>query len=222
MVIRFDPAPGLLDDIRIHRVADVDFRLLAERPRRDPLVADILDVAEHRPLDDLEDHHDPLGNPHGLGADIDKLPAAVEGADVLLDRLHVEDLAGTGDELGELRNLGGVIPLDPHLDDPIRFIDGSQCRRGGLGTRRLGAGEGGRGRRRDKSRRDSGRRDRAGRRQAGGGGGREEFTGGLTDSEATGRQAEKDCQHDGQPPQVSAVRSAGHPLAGDRLQIAEI
>jgi hypothetical protein len=148
----------------------------------------------------------------------------VEGANVLLDRLHVEDLAGTGDELGELRNLGGMIPLDPDLDDPIRFIDGSQCRRGRgcLGTRRLWAGEGGRGRRRDKSRRDSGGRDRAGRRQAGGGGRREEFTRGLTDSEATGRQAEEDCQNDGQPPQVSAMRSAGHPLAGDRLQIAEI
>ena len=159
LVERFDPAPGLLDDIRIHRVADIDFRLLAERPRRDPLVADILHVAEHRPLDDLEDHHDPFGDPHRLGADIDELPAPVEGADVLLDRLHVEDLAGTGDELGELRNLGGVIPLDPDLDDPIRFIDGSQCRRGrgGLGTRRHGAGERGRGSLRDKPWRDSGR-----------------------------------------------------------------
>ena len=84
---------------------------------------------------------------------------SVEGADVLLDRLHVEDLAGTGDEFGELRNLGGVIPLDPDLDDPIRFIDGSQCRRGrgGLGTRRHGAGERGRGSLRDKPWRDSGR-----------------------------------------------------------------
>ena len=224
VVIGFEPAAGLLDDIRVHRVADVDLRLLPQRPGGDPLVADILHVAEHRPLDDLEDHHDSLGDPHRLRADIDELPAPVEGADVLLDRLHVEDLAGPGDELGELRDLGGMIPLDPDLDDPVRFVDGRQRSRwgGGLGAGRLGAGERGRDRGGDDPRRHApggkGCRDR----EAGRGGGWKELPRGLTDRHPIGRQAEEDPQDNREPPDVSAARRTDRPRAGGRLQTAEI
>ena len=224
VVIRLDPAAGLFDDIRIHRVADVDLCLLPQRPRGDPLVTDILHVAEHRPFDDLEDHHDPLGDPHRLWADIDELSAPVEGADILLDRLHVEDLAGPGDELGELRDFGGMIPLDPDLDDPVRFVDGRQRPRGcrGRGAGRLGAGERGRDRGGYEPRRHTPWGEGCRGREAGRDGGRKNLPRGLTDRHPIGRQAEEDPHDDREPPHVSAARRTGRPWAGGRLQTAEI
>ena len=48
----------------------------------------------------------------------------MQRADILLDRLGVEDLAGSGDELGELRGIGCLVALDSHLDDAIRLVPG--------------------------------------------------------------------------------------------------
>ena len=151
VVIRLDPAAGLLDDVRIHRVADVDLALLLERAVGDRAIADVLHVAEHRPLDHLEDHDHALGHPQIFRMDVDELPRAMQRADVLLDRLRIEDLAGPGDEFGKLRGLGGVVALDSHLDDPVGGVAGSDLRqrldrrqrdrRGGV-SRQLAAGRG--------------------------------------------------------------------------------
>ena len=141
LVVRFDPPPGFFDHVGIHRVADVDLRLFAERAGGDPLVADVFHIPQHRPLDDLEDHHDAFGHADILGVHVDELPRLVQRADVFFDRLGVEDLAGAGDEFGELRDVGGVVALNPHLDDDL-----ARCSRGC----RLG--------------RDGGQRQRFGRR----------------------------------------------------------
>jgi len=99
VVVALDPSAGFLDHVGVHRIADVDLGLLAERAGGDPLVADIFDVAKHRPLDHLKDHHHPVGDPDILRVDIDELPGAVQRADVFLDHLRIEDLPGPGDEL---------------------------------------------------------------------------------------------------------------------------
>ena len=114
-----NPPAGLLHDIGIHGVAHIDLRLLAERPRVELVVAHIPHIAERGSLHDLEDHDHPLGDPGVLGVHVDKLPRAVEGSHILLDRLRVEDLAGPGDELGKPRNLDRLIALDPDLDDHV-------------------------------------------------------------------------------------------------------
>ena len=119
VIVRLDAAAGLLDDVGVHRVAHVDLRLLPQRAGGDPLVADVLDVAEHRPLDHLEDDDDSLRHPDVLRVHVDELLRAVERADVLLDRAGVENLAGPGHELRQLRDVGGVIALDADLDDAV-------------------------------------------------------------------------------------------------------
>ena len=138
LVIRLDTSPGLLDHVGIHRVADFDFRLLADGAGRDALVADVFDVPEHRPLHHLEDHDHALLDADVLRVDVDELAAAMERANILLDRLGVEDLAGTGDELGQLRNVGGMVAFDPHLDDPVGLVDRAGRRQGYDAAGRLG------------------------------------------------------------------------------------
>jgi len=169
VVVRLDAAPGLLDDVGIHCVADVDLALLAEHAGRDLPVADVLDVPEHRPLHDLEDDHDPFADADILWLDVDELPAPVERADVLFDRLRVEDLAGPRDELRQFGRLGGVIALDAHLDDPVGGVGGGRCggswERAGLWPGGGGSRTAGRVDRRQG--RDHRRRGRLGQRDAG-------------------------------------------------------
>ena len=83
------------------------------------LVADKLHMPQGRPLDHLENHDHPLTNPDVLRVDIDELPAAMEGTDILFDGLRVKALASPGVELGQLRDLDGFITLNPHLNDPV-------------------------------------------------------------------------------------------------------
>ena len=130
VVVRFDPTAGLLDHVGIHRVADADLRLLADGAGRHALVADVFDIPQHRPLHHLEDHDHAFLDADILRVDIDELAAAMERADVLLDGLGIEDLAGAGDELGQLRHIGRMVAFDPHFDDAVGFVNGGN-RRGG-------------------------------------------------------------------------------------------
>ena len=143
VVVRLDSPTGLLDHVGVHGITHFDLGLLADRAGRHPLVADVLDIPQHRPLDDLEDHDHALLDADVLGVDVDKLTAAMERADILFDRLCVEDLAGTGDELGQLRDVGGMVTLDPHLDDAVGLVDrrgrgGCRLRQGRDGPRHRG------------------------------------------------------------------------------------
>ena len=136
VVIRLDPTAGLFDHVGVHRVAHVDLSLLPDGAARHPLVADVFDVPQHRPLNHLEDHDDALLDAHVLRVDVDELAAAMERADIFLDRLGVEDLAGTGDELRQLRDVRRVVAFDPHLDDAVGLVDGGGRRGCGLWQRR--------------------------------------------------------------------------------------
>ena len=122
VVIRLDPAARFLHHVSVHRVADIDLRFLADGAGRHPLIADVFHVAQHRPLHHLKDHDNAFLDPHRLRIDVDELAAAVERANILLDRGRIEDLAGPRDEFGKLRDVGGMVALDPHLNDAIRFI----------------------------------------------------------------------------------------------------
>ena len=101
MVVGFDTTPGLLNDIGIHRIPDVDFALLLERAGRHPFIPDILHVAEHGTLHHLEDHHHTLCHTHVFGVYVNEFSRPVQGANVVLNRLGIKDLAGAGDEFGE-------------------------------------------------------------------------------------------------------------------------
>ena len=161
-----EPPPRLLDDVGIHRVTDVDLRLLAQGARHHALVADVADVAEHRPLHHLEHHHHPLGDADDLGVHVDEFPRPVQRADVLGDHLRIEILAGAGGELGQLRHLGGVVPLDPHLDDSLRGRSRLPWR-GGDGGHGGDCGRRGRGRRGHHAGDDTGHRRWEGLRRGG-------------------------------------------------------
>ena len=132
VVIRLDPTTGLFDHVGIHRVANVDLGLLPDGAGWHPLVADVFDIPQHRPLHHLEDHDHAFLDADVLRVDIDEFAAAVERADVLLDRLGVEDLAGTGHELGKLRHVCRMVAFNPHLDDAVGFVNGGSRRGCGL------------------------------------------------------------------------------------------
>ena len=82
-------------------------------------VANVLDVAEHGPLHNLEDHNHALGHPNILGKYVNKFSRTMERSHIILDRMWVKDLAGTGDEFWELRDFGGMVAFDSHLDNPV-------------------------------------------------------------------------------------------------------
>ena len=132
VVVRLDPATGLLDHVGIHRVANVDLRLLPDRASRHALVADVFDIPQHRPFHHLEDHDHTFLDADVLRVHVDEFAAAMERADILLDRLGIEDLAGTRDKFGEFRHIRRVVTFDPHFDDAVGFVDGSSSRGCGL------------------------------------------------------------------------------------------
>ena len=137
VVVALDPPAGLLHDVGIHGVADVDLRLLAKRPGREPLVADILDIPEGGPLHDLEDDDHPVAGPDILGVHVHELPGAVQRPHVVLDRPGVEDLPGAGEELGQPRDLDRLVAFDANLHDQVGRrrgglrLDGVDRRQGG-------------------------------------------------------------------------------------------
>ena len=132
VVVRLDPAAGLLDHVGVHRIADAYLRLLADGAGRHALVAHVFDIPQHRPLHHLEDHDNAFFDADVLRVDIDELAAAMERADILLNGLGIEDLACTGDEFGELRHIRRMIAFDPHFDDTVGFVDGRSRLGGGL------------------------------------------------------------------------------------------
>jgi hypothetical protein len=140
VVVALDPAPGLFDHVWVHRVAHVDLGLLAKRAGGDPLVADVAHVPQHRPLDHLEDDHHAVGHADILRMHVDELPRAVQRPHVLLHRARVEGLAGSGHELGELRDLGRLVALDPNLDDQVGLRGGGHGRHGRQRGRAGGVG----------------------------------------------------------------------------------
>ena len=123
VIIGFDPAASLLDDVGVHRITHVNLRLLTDGAARHPLVADIFHVPQHRPLHHLENDDHALFDANILRVNVNELAAAMEGANVLLNHMGVKNLAGAGDEFRELRYIGGMVPLDPHLDDAIGLIN---------------------------------------------------------------------------------------------------